>query len=160
MDIAMYAIDLAKPDSAVKQALGKMTIEGDVFLVAVGKAAWQMADAAVRYLNRPIQKGIVLTKYDHISGEIPGVICLEAGHPVPDENSVLGTQKILEMTGDLKETDTVLFLLSGGGSALFEKPLISLEELKVITEGGGQGTETSLSSLLLTSCRGSALSSP
>ena len=44
MDIAMYAIDLAKPDSAVKQALGKMTIEGDVFLVAVGRlrGKWQM----------------------------------------------------------------------------------------------------------------------
>ena len=133
MDIAMYAIDLAKPDSAVKQALGKMTIEGDVFLVAVGKAAWQMADAAVRYLDRPIEKGIVLTKYHHIGGEIPGVICLEAGHPVPDENSVNGTKKILEMTQNLKPSDTVLFLLSGGGSALFENPLVSLETLKEIT---------------------------
>ena len=134
LNAAMYAIDKAKPDAAVKHALGEIQIEGNICLVAVGKAAWQMADAALRYLDRPIEKGIVLTKYGHVSGEIPGVICLEAGHPVPDENSVLGTQKILEMTGDLKETDTVLFLLSGGGSALFEKPLISLEELKEITD--------------------------
>lgn len=134
LNIAMYAIDKAKPDAAVKHALGEIQIEGNICLVAVGKAAWQMADAAVRYLDRPIEKGIVLTKYGHIFGEIPGIICLEAGHPVPDENSVLGTQKILEMTGDLKETDTVLFLLSGGGSALFEIPLISLEDLKEITD--------------------------
>ena len=134
LNAAMYAIDKAKPDAAVKHALGEIQIEGNICLVAVGKAAWQMADAAVRYLDRPIEKGIVLTKYGHIFGEIPGIICLEAGHPVPDENSVLGTQKILEMTGDLKETDTVLFLLSGGGSALFEKPLISLEDLKEITD--------------------------
>jgi hydroxypyruvate reductase len=134
LNVAMCAIDKAKPDAAVKHALGGIQIEGNIYLVAVGKAAWQMADAAVRYLDRPIEKGIVLTKYGHISGEIPGIICLEAGHPVPDENSVLGTQKILEMTGDLKETDTVLFLLSGGGSALFEKPLISLEDLKEITD--------------------------
>lgn len=134
LNIAMYAIDKAKPDAAVKPALGGIQIGGNIYLAAVGKAAWQMADAALRYLDRPIEKGIVLTKYGHVSGEIPGVICLEAGHPVPDENSVLGTQKILEMTGDLKETDTVLFLLSGGGSALFEKPLISLEELKEITD--------------------------
>ena len=134
LNAAMYAIDKAKPDAAVKHALGEIQIEGNICLVAVGKAAWQMADAAVRYLDRPIEKGIVLTKYGHIFGEIPGIICLEAGHPVPDENSVLGTQKILEMTGDLKETDTVLFLLSGGGSALFEKPLISLEDLKEVTD--------------------------
>ena len=134
LNVAMYAIDKAKPDAAVKHALGEIQIEGNICLVAVGKAAWQMADAAVRYLDRPIEKGIVLTKYGHIFGEIPGIICLEAGHPVPDENSVLGTQKILEMTGDLKETDTVLFLLSGGGSALFEIPLISLEDLKEITD--------------------------
>ena len=134
LNAAMYAIDKAKPDAAVKHALGEIQIEGNICLVAVGKAAWQMADAAVRYLDRPIEKGIVLTKYGHIFGEIPGIICLEAGHPVPDKNSVLGTQKILEMTGDLKETDTVLFLLSGGGSALFEIPLISLEDLKEITD--------------------------
>lgn len=134
LNAAMYAIDKAKPDAAVKHALGEIQIEGNIYLVAVGKAAWQMADAAVRYLDRPIEKGIVLTKYGHIFGEIPGIICLEAGHPVPDKNSVLGTQKILEMTGDLKETDTVLFLLSGGGSALFEIPLISWEDLKEITD--------------------------
>ena len=134
LDIAMYAIDRAKPDAVVKEALDKAHIDGDIYLVAVGKAAWQMADAAVKYLDHPIQKGIVLTKYEHAKGEIPGVVCLEAGHPVPDENSVIGTQKILEMTQNLKASDTVLFLLSGGGSALFEKPLISLEELKEITE--------------------------
>ncbi len=134
LDIAMHAIDRAKPDRAVKRALEEIQIEGNIYLVAVGKAAWQMADAAVRYLDCPIQKGIVLTKYDHIRGDIPGVICLEAGHPVPDENSVTGTQKILEMTQDLNTSDSVLFLLSGGGSALFEKPLISLENLKEITD--------------------------
>lgn len=134
LDIAMYAIDRAKPDAAVKEALDKLQIEGAIYLVSVGKAAWQMADAAVKCLDHPIQNGIVLTKYDHTKGEIPGVVCLEAGHPVPDENSVIGTQKILEMTQNLKPSDTVLFLLSGGGSALFEKPLVSLGDLKEITD--------------------------
>jgi hydroxypyruvate reductase len=76
LNVAMCAIDKAKPDAAVKHALGGIQIEGNIYLVAVGKAAWQMADAAVRYLDRPIEKGIVLTKYGHISGEIPGIICL------------------------------------------------------------------------------------
>ena len=67
-------------------------------------------------------------------GEIPGVECREAGHPVPDENSFAATEKALEKVRGLEETDTVIFLLSGGGSALFEKPLISGEELQDITK--------------------------
>jgi hydroxypyruvate reductase len=68
-----------------------------------------------------------------VQGAIEGVECIEAGHPVPDENSFRGAERILELTKDLRETDTVLFLLSGGGSALFEKPLIEGEELQAIT---------------------------
>ena len=88
----------------------------------------------MKCVPKPICRGIVLTKYGHIRGKLPGVLCLEAGHPIPDRNSVEGTQKILQMTQRLKATDTVLFLLSGGGSALFESPLISLDALKEITE--------------------------
>ncbi|MCD8090398.1 MAG: DUF4147 domain-containing protein, partial [Clostridiales bacterium] len=71
--------------------------------------------------------------YDHVKGEIPKMTCFEAGHPVPDENSFKGTQAALDLVSGLNEDDTVLFLLSGGGSALFEKPLISGEELSDIT---------------------------
>ena len=59
--------------------------------------------------------------------------CCEAGHPVPDANSFASTQKALELVQGLQPEDTVLFLLSGGGSALFEKPLIPAEELQDIT---------------------------
>lgn len=93
-----------------------------------------MAKSAAEALNQPYQSGIVVTKYSHVKGEIPGFICYEAGHPVPDENSFRATQAVLDMTAGLKEDDTVLFLLSGGGSALFEKPLISGEELGDVTE--------------------------
>lgn len=134
MQITLMAIGESKPASAVKKAIETMQLCGDVYLVSVGKAAWQMANTAVQTLKHPIKQGIVLTKYGHVEGNIPGVLCLEAGHPVPDENSVRGTQKILEMTQNLKLSDTVLFLLSGGGSALFEKPLISLEQLKEVTD--------------------------
>ena len=66
-------------------------------------------------------------------GPIPGFDCYEAGHPVPDEKSFRATAKALAMTEHLTEADTVLFLLSGGGSALFEQPLVSGEELQSIT---------------------------
>ena len=127
------AIRAVQPDAAVARALSGQEFSGRVVLVAVGKAAWQMAKAARDSLGEKIEKGIVITKYHHVKGPIPGIDCREAGHPVPDENSYLGTQAALAMVQDLTEKDTVLFLLSGGGSALFEKPLISGEELQDIT---------------------------
>jgi len=132
--IALRAIEAVKPDAAVCRALENINLTGNIYLVSVGKAAWQMAAAAVQHLKVPICKGIVVTKYDHVMGDIPGVICYEAGHPVPDENSFLGTQAVLDMTENLTEEDTVLFLLSGGGSALFEKPLVDGEVLQDITK--------------------------
>ena len=105
---------------------------GKTLLVAAGTAAWQMAKAAVDTLGQ-VDGGVVITKYGHVIGEIPGVVCYEAGHPVPDENSFAATKKALELVDNPSAGDTVIFLLSGGGSALFELPLISGEELQDIT---------------------------
>lgn len=131
--IVTSAIDAVKPDAAVRRALQGATFPGRVFLVAVGKAGWQMAHAALQCLPTPPAQGIVVTKYGHVSTDLPGICCLEAGHPVPDENSFAATQAVLDMTADLSPADTVLFLLSGGGSALFEKPLVPGAELQAIT---------------------------
>lgn len=132
LQITDSAIQAVKPDAAVKRALSEMPHSGRIFLVAAGKAAWQMADAAVKTLGQ-MEDGVVVTKYGHMKAEIPGVSCYEAGHPVPDANSFAATEKALELVHGLHPEDTVLFLLSGGGSALFEKPLISGEELQEIT---------------------------
>ena len=143
--IARKAIDAVKPDAAVRRALEHITLSGRVYLVAVGKAAWQMAAAAVAHLDQPVHQGIVVTKYAHVMGSIPGCTCYEAGHPVPDENSFSATAAVLAMTENLTESDTVLFLLSGGGSALFEKPLVTPEVLQAVTRkllaGGAAITE-------------------
>lgn len=123
------------PDAAVRRALESEAFHpqgGRILLVAVGKAAWQMAHTAVAALGR-VDEGIVITKYGHVRGPIPGVTCYEAGHPVPDENSFAATEKVLTMVQNLTDKDTVLFLLSGGGSALFEKPLIPAAELQELT---------------------------
>ena len=127
------AIKAVLPDAAVKRALEGKTFSGKVVLVAVGKAAWQMAKAAEECLGDRIDRGVVVTKYDHVKGEINRCTCIEAGHPVPDENSFRGTQAAIDAVTGLAAEDTVLFLISGGGSALFEKPLISGEELSDIT---------------------------
>ncbi|MBQ7261919.1 MAG: DUF4147 domain-containing protein, partial [Lachnospiraceae bacterium] len=69
----------------------------------------------------------------HVEKKLCGIRCFEAGHPIPDENGFQATEEVLRLVSDLTGQDTVLFLLSGGGSALFEKPLVSKTELKDIT---------------------------
>ena len=129
--IISASIRAVQPDAAVQRALQGREFPGRVVLAAAGKAAWQMAKAACDCLQ--IDAGVVVTKYGHVAGELPGCTCYEAGHPVPDENSFKGTQAVLDMVSGLAAEDTVIFLLSGGGSALFEKPLIPGEELQDIT---------------------------
>lgn len=122
------------PDAAVAKALKDWNPgSGKLYVVAAGKAAWQMAKTASEILGEKIWDGIVITKYDHVKGEISHLRCREAGHPVPDENSFGATAEALQMVTNLRAEDTVLFLLSGGGSALFEKPLIDGAELAEIT---------------------------
>ena len=131
--IIAASIKAVLPDEAVRRALEDFEPgPGRTLLVAAGKAAWQMAKAAVDALG-DVDGGVVVTKYGHVKGEIPGVGCYEAGHPVPDENSFSATEKALELVRGLTESDTVLFLLYGGGSALFERPLVPGEELQEIT---------------------------
>ena len=131
--IITRAIAAVLPDAAVERALKGKTFLGRVYLVAAGKAAWQMAHAARACLQDNFCGGVVVTKYGHVNGEIADVACFEGGHPVPDENSLRGTDAALALTEDLTESDTVVFLLSGGGSALFEKPLLPLAELQDVT---------------------------
>ena len=131
--IVSASIKAVQPDDAVRRALAGQNFPGRILLVAAGKAAWQMAKAAHDCLGDRIDGGVVVTKYDHVMGPISNFVCCEAGHPVPDENSFAGTQKALDLVADLKSEDTVLFLLSGGGSALFEKPLVPGEVLQDIT---------------------------
>ena len=131
--IITASIRAVQPDEAVSRALAGQDFPGRVVLVAAGKAAWQMAKAAYDCLGDRIDNGVVVTKYEHVMGPISNFVCCEAGHPVPDENSFAGTQKALDLVSDLKAEDTVLFLLSGGGSALFEKPLVPGPILQDVT---------------------------
>ena len=105
--IITRAIAAVLPDAAVERALKGKTFLGRVYLVAAGKAAWQMAHAARACLQDNFCGGVVVTKYGHVNGEIANVACFEGGHPVPDENSLRGTDAALALTEDLTESDTV-----------------------------------------------------
>jgi len=129
------ALQSAMPGTAVKEALSRMNLAaGRLVVVAAGKAAWEMAKAASESLGDRVDRGVVVTKYDHAKGNIPHFDIYEAGHPVPDANSYMATGRALEAVAGLNAEDRVLFLLSGGGSALFEKPLVDEEEMAFITK--------------------------
>ena len=132
--IVQDSIKAVLPDEAVGRALKGREFPGKVVLVSIGKAGWQMAKAAYDVMGDRIEDGIVVTKYDHVKGPIGNFELVEAGHPVPDENSYLGTQKAIDLVSGLTADDTVLFLISGGGSALFEKPLIPADDLDALTK--------------------------
>ncbi len=132
VEICRKAIDSCLPEEGVRKALKQIAPEGNIILVAVGKAAFSMAKAAVEELE--VKEGILISKYGHIPYPLENIECLEAGHPLSDENTLKATQKAIDLVKDLSEEDTVLFLLSGGASALFEAPLIPLEELIRLNE--------------------------
>ncbi|MCL1994921.1 MAG: glycerate kinase [Defluviitaleaceae bacterium] len=126
------------PQKSVEKALARYNfdVEGKIFVVAIGKAAWKMTKAAVDYLGNKIESGICITKYDHGFGDIEGIEICEAGHPTPDENTLAATKKAISLVENLTSEDLVLFLVSGGGSALFEnlKEGVSLEDLQDTTK--------------------------
>ena len=133
--IIRQAITAVQPDAAVRRALKETTLaDGRVVLVSVGKAAWSMARAAYDCIGDRVSGGIVITKHGHAQGPIGELLIREAGHPVPDNDTFSATEETLALTQDLTEQDMVLFLLSGGGSALFEAPLVPQEELQKITK--------------------------
>jgi hydroxypyruvate reductase len=135
MRILNESLQAVQPDAVVAAVLGERGFNKCAAVISIGKAAWNMADIASRMLKGKIRQGLVVTKSGHSKGGIPGFEIIEAGHPVPDERSILGAERALAMVAELSDEDAVLFLISGGGSALFEKPLegVSLEEVMEIT---------------------------
>jgi hydroxypyruvate reductase len=131
VSVVKQAIESVLPERAVKEALTAAPIgadspggeKGDVVLIAVGKAAWRMANAAHELLGPRISRGCVITKDGHSMGPIGGLEIFEAAHPVLEQRNLEATERALSMIRGLREKDVVLFLVSGGGSALFELPL-------------------------------------
>ncbi len=89
----------------------------DLIVIAAGKAASAMSKVAEQQLGNLITGGICITKYNHAL-ELARIKTMEAGHPVPDGNSILGGKRVLELVKNLSANDIVLLFLSGGASSL------------------------------------------
>ena len=122
------------PDSAVRKAIDSLpNYSGRLILVSIGKAGYQMAKTASECLKNRIDSGIVITKYGHRGEDLPNIEICEASHPVLDESTLIATKKALRLTENLTKDDLVLFLVSGGGSALFEDISCPLEKMQALT---------------------------
>ncbi|MEE8622127.1 MAG: glycerate-2-kinase family protein, partial [Syntrophobacteria bacterium] len=143
-EAGLRAVD---PSEAVKRFL---TLEGNTLLldeqeldledfegiwaIGAGKASAAMAQAVEEVLGDRLSGGLVIVKYDHLA-PLEKIRLLEAGHPTPDENGWRATQELVNLVEKLGRQDLVLFLLSGGGSALLPMPVegITLAEKMAAT---------------------------
>jgi glycerate 2-kinase len=111
---------------------------GKVWVVGGGKAAVPMAAALWDILGERIASGVVVTKYGHVDPDLDtgSVEVIEAGHPVPDENGVVGARQMAGLLQGVDEHDLVLAVISGGGSALLTLPAgdLSLDDLQSTTQ--------------------------
>ncbi|MDD5450422.1 MAG: glycerate kinase [Desulfovibrionales bacterium] len=105
-----------------------------VFVLGAGKASVPMAAACEEILQKRISKGIIVTKYGH-SGPLKYITIVEAGHPVPDKAGLHAAQDILTLLNGSQTDDLIIFLTSGGCSALLPLPVppITLSEKKRLT---------------------------
>jgi glycerate 2-kinase len=106
---------------------------GNVIVVGAGKAAASMAAIIEQQWAEPLH-GLVIVPDGH-TAECDHIEVVEASHPVPDERGVTATRRILDLVSNLSGDDTVVCLLSGGGSALLCAPAsgITLDEKKTKT---------------------------
>ncbi len=152
------------PDRAVRNSLNELQLNGNIYIIAIGKAAWVMAQTASAFLNDKVKMGLIVTKYGHSRGPLKMFEIIEAGHPTPDENSIRGAKRMLEILESLEQKDIVLFLLSGGGSSLVELPMdgLDLEDIQTVTRKllfcGADITEMNLIRKKLSAIKGGKLS--
>jgi glycerate 2-kinase len=121
LTVGEHVIDLTKVARAV--------------LIAIGKASLPMASALQQLIGAKVVAGMLVTNETH--GQIPaGFECYLGGHPTPNEASFAAAARALELLRQYDAADTlVVFLLSGGGSAMFELPIepgLTLEDLQAV----------------------------
>lgn len=146
-EIFRAAVQAADPRAAVQRTVqrqGDTLLVGTrrrdlsrsrVFVIGFGKASAAMAQAVESICGDKIYEGIVVAKYGH-TAPLQRVRLLEAGHPLPDGNSLRATEEILSLLSETTADDLVLCLISGGGSALLELPVegVSLADLALTSD--------------------------
>ena len=129
------AVASALPETCVPPFLPSEPGRGRLVVIGAGKASAAMARAAELHYGHPLE-GLVVTRYGH-RVDCDGIEIVEAAHPVPDAAGLAAAGRILALAETLTEDDTVLCMISGGGSALLSLPApgVSFEEKAAINAG-------------------------
>ena len=115
------ALTAVSGETAVMHFLQENPLSESTSLIAIGKAAASMAMGAQQVLGEQLRSGLVITKHGHCDPRIDSRIQqLQSAHPVPDESSLLAGRALLDFLEALPDDEPLLFLLSGGASALVE----------------------------------------
>ena len=148
LPILEAALSAVEPRACTRQALqrvgnrvhvGRQTYDlsqvRNLYVVGCGKASAPMAQAVEDVLDDRITDGMVVVKYGHTT-PVRYARLVEAGHPVPDAQSVAGARAVVDLAHQAGEDDLVVVLISGGGSALLTLPApgLTLEDLQGLTE--------------------------
>lgn len=146
VDLIDYVLYIADPYRAIMDSVRVLDskrvsiknqvieIDGRVHVVGFGKASKRMAKAIVEILGDMIAGGVVITP--NSEDKIGSIEIVKGDHPVPRENTLRSSQKLVDyLTNSVSTKDTVIVLISGGGSALFEIPEdgISLNDIALIS---------------------------
>lgn len=148
-ELRQAALSAVDPGAAIRRHVcrkGDMLIVADrhydmseyerIFVIGGGKAAISMAGAITDILGKRMTKGVAVTKYEHTGDwSARRFEVIEAGHPVPDENSVRGARAVADLASQASERDLIICLISGGGSALLTLPAegLTLADLQALT---------------------------
>lgn len=127
-------LNAAMPEGKMAQFLPKTQPKGKTIVLGAGKAAASMAAELERVYPFPME-GMVITRYDH-GMPTKFIKIVEASHPVPDSKGQEAAKELYEYAKSATADDVVIFLASGGASALMSLPCegISLEDKKIITK--------------------------
>lgn len=123
--------------NCVHAALRALELPEKIFLVAIGKAADAMAAGAIDALGSRLRAGLVITRYGYQDSPVyrdPRLLSLEAGHPVPDEQSLAAGRALCLFLERVPADAHFVFLVSGGTSSLVEvlPDNISLAQLQAL----------------------------
>ncbi|MDZ7823857.1 MAG: DUF4147 domain-containing protein [Ahrensia sp.] len=138
-DLFQSGVDAVRGFNAVKNALVSYNKPTPNIIIAVGKAAGDMALGARAHFQKSIET-IVVTKYGHVSDELAALSSceiFESAHPIPDSNSLIAGARLLDLVSSQPQDARLLLLVSGGGSSLVEalQPGISLDQLVALNKG-------------------------
>ncbi|MCK4901976.1 MAG: glycerate kinase [Thermoplasmatales archaeon] len=143
LDVLNSALDAVNPYNAVKSKFDGKNINfksetidisdfENIYLVGFGKASIGMAQAVCDSVN--VKQGAVVTNDPGNKVQSDCISTFVGSHPIPDEKSIEGTEKILEIVEKCEENDLLIVLISGGGSALLEKPRVRINDLQKTTD--------------------------